>query len=120
LDIKVLFGNNLRRYRKKAGLSQEILAEKLDISTQHISNIETGRKFVSAGLLQEIIGILQVPPSLLFYDPEIRITDETYLEAIDAIIRKELESSLVKIKHEIYKHIDREETAVKADSRKGL
>ncbi|MDR2898328.1 MAG: helix-turn-helix domain-containing protein [Spirochaetaceae bacterium] len=109
MDIKVLFGNNLRRYRKKAGLSQEILAETLQISTQHISNIETGRKFVSAGLLQELIGLLKVSPSLLFYDPEVQITDETYLETIDAIIRKELESSLVNIKHEIYKHIDSKE-----------
>ena len=37
------FGKYIRACRKKAGISQETFAEKCDLSTRQISNIETGR-----------------------------------------------------------------------------
>ncbi len=73
---------------------------------------------MSAGLLQELIKILNISPSLLFYDPDVQITDETYLEAIDLIIRRELESSMINIKQEIYKHIETEESRDKSGDSK--
>ena len=35
-------GQRIRYYRKKQGLSQEQLAEKVNISTTHMSHIENG------------------------------------------------------------------------------
>lgn len=37
------FGKYIRFCRKEAGISQEALAEKCNLSTRQISNIETGR-----------------------------------------------------------------------------
>lgn len=42
-DIKVLFGMWMKELRKKAGLSQEMLAEKAAISSKYISRIEMGQ-----------------------------------------------------------------------------
>ena len=40
-------GQRIRYYRKTQGLSQEQLAEKVDISTTHMSHIETGNTKLS-------------------------------------------------------------------------
>lgn len=46
-NIRKIFGENVKFYRKKQGISQEQLAELLEISTNHLSVIETGTKFVT-------------------------------------------------------------------------
>ena len=46
----IKLGDRIRYYRTKAGLSQEKLAEIIDVSFQHMSNIETGKK----GLYKQI------------------------------------------------------------------
>lgn len=38
-----IFGLNLRIERLKLGLSQEVVAEKLDFSSVYISNVESGK-----------------------------------------------------------------------------
>lgn len=43
MDYTKEFGKYVKAYRKIAGMSQETLAEKCDMSTRQISNIETGR-----------------------------------------------------------------------------
>lgn len=40
-DDKIFLAKQIKIYRKKAGLTQEELAEKVDLSTQHISRIES-------------------------------------------------------------------------------
>ena len=42
----------------KRNLSQEQLAEKLEVSPNHLSVIETGSKFVTYKLLEKIILVL--------------------------------------------------------------
>ncbi|MBQ3124968.1 MAG: helix-turn-helix transcriptional regulator [Clostridia bacterium] len=43
MDYTKEFGRYVKACRKQAGISQEELAEKCDMSTRQISNIETGR-----------------------------------------------------------------------------
>ena len=45
--IQILFGENVRKYRKKNGLTQEQFSEQLGISQKHLSIIETGTQFAS-------------------------------------------------------------------------
>ena len=54
MEIKTLFGSNLKRFRKEKHLSQEQLSEIVDISVKHLSKIERGLTFVSADLLVKI------------------------------------------------------------------
>lgn len=53
-------GKNIRTIRKARNLSQEQLAEKIWISTTHMSHIETGSTKLSLSVLVDIAQALQV------------------------------------------------------------
>ena len=65
-SIPHLFGKNVQKYRKLAGLTQSELSKRLDISQKHLSIIETGTQFASAGLIAKISEVLNVSPAALF------------------------------------------------------
>ncbi|PWL77637.1 transcriptional regulator [Candidatus Gastranaerophilales bacterium] len=54
-------GRNIFTKRKEKGFSQNQLAEKLDISREHLAKIETAKRCVSLGLLIDISEVLNVP-----------------------------------------------------------
>ena len=66
LDIPKLFGKNVQKYRKMAGLTQADLSKQLDITQKHLSIIETGTQFASASLIARICTVLNVSPAALF------------------------------------------------------
>ena len=88
-SIKAIFGANVKYYRKKMRLSQEQLAEKLDITAKHLSTIETGATFVSADLLEKITRQLLVSASSLFYSVDNMFVDDGTLTKMDLIIDNE-------------------------------
>jgi len=51
MNVKAIFGANLKAYRKEKKLSQEQLSEKVDITAKHLSEIERGIVFASASSL---------------------------------------------------------------------
>lgn len=51
-------GRNIFSRRKELGMSQNSLAEKLDISREHLAKIETAKRTVSLDLLIEIADAL--------------------------------------------------------------
>lgn len=59
-------GLNIAYYRKRSGMSQLKLAEKVNISRTHMSRIETADCAVSLDVLFSICDVLQIPPSKLF------------------------------------------------------
>lgn len=61
-------GQRIRRYRKEKGLSQEQLAEKVNIYVTHMSHIETGNTKLSLPVLVDIAGVLQVKTDDLLSD----------------------------------------------------
>ena len=50
----------IREYRLKMGLTQEQLAEKLDISTRHLQRIETNICSTKIEMLIKIIQVLKI------------------------------------------------------------
>lgn len=53
-------GERIRKHRKELGYTQAVLAEKVDLSTEYICEIETGRKNASLFALisiSDVIGI---------------------------------------------------------------
>jgi len=97
MEIKSIFGENLKRCRKAKKLSQEQLSEQVDISVKHLSALERGVTFVSAELLERLAVSLEVPAFYFFvHEPEIFCAD-TLLNRVDAII----ENRLVKVINEI-------------------
>lgn len=59
-------GLNIAYYRKLRGMSQEHLAELIDISRTHMSRIETADCAVSLDVIFDICEVLSVPPEKLF------------------------------------------------------
>lgn len=53
-------GQNIRKFRKMNGLSQEQLAEKINISTTHMSHIETGNTKLSLPVFVDLATVLGV------------------------------------------------------------
>jgi transcriptional regulator with XRE-family HTH domain len=93
MGIKALFGANLKYYRKRIGISQEQLSEKLDITPKHLSAIETGATFVSAELLEKLVVCLDVPAAALFYVPGQNPDDEILLDICEEIVTKTLKKT---------------------------
>ena len=66
MNNKVI-GINIKKYRKAAGLTQEKLAELLNISTVHMSHMECGHVSMSLEILLKLCEYLSVTPNQLLY-----------------------------------------------------
>lgn len=64
-------GQRTKKFRKAHNLSQEQLAEIVDISTTHMSHIETGNTKLSLAVLVEIASALDVSSDELLFDTPI-------------------------------------------------
>jgi transcriptional regulator with XRE-family HTH domain len=62
-DPKDIFGQNVRRIRNEAGLSQEELADRADLHRTYISSIERGQRNVSLENIFAIAAALGVSPA---------------------------------------------------------
>ena len=69
-DLRQL-GEAIRAARMKKGLTQEVLAERLDITPIHLKNIEGHRRLPSVPLLFELMKILDLSVDELVF-PERR------------------------------------------------
>ena len=54
----ILLGKNIKMARKAKGLSQNELAELLDISREQLAKVETAKRTISLGLLFKMCNIL--------------------------------------------------------------
>ena len=105
INIREIFGGNVKKYRKKLGLSQEQLSERLGITPNHLSVIETGTKFVTYKLLEKIVSELQVMTMSLFFTEGSAPLDESKINKINTIIQKELSLCATKIQDKIQEKI---------------
>ena len=67
LDFKAI-GKRIKIARIKKNLTQEVLADKIGVSPQHVSNIETGNSSVSLPTLVAIANVLTVSVDELLCD----------------------------------------------------
>ncbi|GAB6391502.1 MAG: helix-turn-helix transcriptional regulator [Treponematales bacterium] len=77
MDLARIFIGNMKKYRKKAGISQEKLAELCESSHSHIRQIECGNRSPSFSFIGKLSAALRVPPSLLFADEKGENAHET-------------------------------------------
>ena len=66
MDIRKLFGANLRRHRLRAGLSQEALAERMGVDRAHVSSMERGQQNVTLLTIWSACEALSVRPADFF------------------------------------------------------
>jgi transcriptional regulator with XRE-family HTH domain len=90
-EIRVTLGSNIKRYRIINRLSQEELAERIDISTNFLSSIEIGKKWMSPQTLAKLSNALNIESFELFRpqgamkEDTVRYTDEIFQAIKDSI-----------------------------------
>ncbi|GHV10537.1 hypothetical protein FACS189491_00180 [Spirochaetia bacterium] len=83
--VCVSVGKNIRKYRSYNAWSQEQLAEKIDVSATFLSNIETGRSWISAKTIAKLCNVLKIDIYELFMQDE-EITTDT-ATSMDKFVR---------------------------------
>lgn len=85
MNIKRELGEKIKRMRKQKGLTQEQLAEIVDISSRNLSNIEVGANFPKAETLERLLTALNISTEELFANDHIK-TNSELLEDINFYI----------------------------------
>lgn len=68
MNLEKKFGQNVRYWRKKRGLSQEEFADRAQLHPTYVSGIETGYRNPTVKIIGRIADALGVEPSILFDD----------------------------------------------------
>ncbi|MDY3988854.1 MAG: helix-turn-helix transcriptional regulator [Massilioclostridium sp.] len=66
MEIKKIFGENIKKYRKQKSFSQEKLAELSGLHRTYISAVECGRRSISLNNIEKIADALEVETYQLF------------------------------------------------------
>ena len=69
MDIRKVFGANVRGYRRAAGLSQEAVAARMGVDRAFISAIERGLQNVTLLTIWQLAESLNVRPADLLVEP---------------------------------------------------
>ena len=69
MDIRKVFGANVRAYRLAAGLSQEAVAVRMGVDRACVSAIERGRQNATLLTIWEVAQALGVRPADLIVEP---------------------------------------------------
>lgn len=72
MQIKKTFGEKIKRLRKAKNLTQEQLAEMINIAPKNLSKIEVGACFVSAETLDKLVEALDTTTEELFANNHIK------------------------------------------------
>lgn len=81
-DVKILLGKRIKELRKSCNISQQELAEKINIDQRNLSNIERGVSFPSKSLL-DIADAFKITLPELFEFEHINITRKDMINYIN-------------------------------------
>lgn len=78
-NTKALLGARIREIRKARGLTQEQLAEMVDVEQKHVSRIESGKNYPTIDRLEKMAAALEVPLMGFFDFMHLQDVDESAL-----------------------------------------
>lgn len=84
-SVQINLGRQIKKLRTRAGYSQEVFAEKIDIAINTLSNIERGNAFMTAKTMDRIITVLNIKPCELFEFDEYKDNEDTYKYIISQV-----------------------------------
>ena len=106
MGIRQIFIQNLKYYRKQAGLTQEKLAEIIEMSTSYIGDMEARERFPSAETIDKIAEALNIPVSTLFNERgSPQATQNTFVKIYGNSLKEELSKRILKDIDEVCKLI---------------
>jgi transcriptional regulator with XRE-family HTH domain len=85
-ELRAVLAENIKKFRNRRGWSQLLLSEKLDISANYLSSVETGKGWVSPLTLVKLANIFEIEVFELFKPLNTTITAQT--ELTDEIIKR--------------------------------
>jgi transcriptional regulator with XRE-family HTH domain len=100
MTLQQIFIGNLKKFRKKRGVSQMILANLCETSGNYIGEIEMGRRIPSFEKIEKIASALQISAYQLFLQEipgdqaEKEQKTKDFLETLPLSIKKEITSNL--------------------------
>lgn len=102
--IKQILGSSIKELRTNKGITQEKLAELLELGVNTTNRIETGTSFITSETFAKLCNIFDVHPSVLLSAKPNHILKEhsDYIKAINGSLQR---CSLEKLKY-IYGIID--------------
>lgn len=94
-DLRKVLSINLKLHRKRLGLSQANLAELVGASDNHIALMETGRRFPSINMLEQLAAAMEIDVLELFSVKTIKLAEmneikNAILQNIDSILTAKL------------------------------
>ncbi len=107
-EINIRLGKSIANYRKSKGLTQEVVAELLDIGNEAVSRMERGLIVPSIQRLEQLADIFDCTVVDLLIQSSVRIDDQTMylhdllssLDEDDRVLVIELvEKLVVRLKH---------------------
>lgn len=98
-SVSKLLGTNVQKYRKNKNLTQIELSEKIGISQKHLSDIETGTKFPSPGLIEKLAKELNVSVAFLFGGSNPSISDIS--NNVSTLVMNQLRPTLNTISNDV-------------------
>lgn len=85
-DFK-LIGIKIRERRSDKNMTQEMLAEKSDLSVSYISNVETGKKKISLTAILKICAALDISLNALLFGNQDYVTEDTLTSDFDKLLK---------------------------------
>jgi len=79
-ELRAIFAENIKKFRNKRGWNQLLLAEKLEISSNFLSEIETGKGWVSPLTLVKLANILEINVFELFIPMSVQNSTQNEIE----------------------------------------
>ena len=70
-QLQRIIGNNIKLSRIAQGYTQEVLAERAEVSVEHLKQVERGKKMLSVESLVNVAKALQVSVDSLIYEQTI-------------------------------------------------
>ena len=107
-SIRHAVARNIKNFREEKGFTQEILAEKLEKSTSHIANIESGKTGISDDLLCKLCNIFGKKPSEIYSDIDI---DFEFDKRLNVVVRDTVKAEFANVANEVSEKILRQVTA---------
>ena len=98
-ETNISIGKRIRLTREHAGLTQELLAEKIDVTTQYISDLERGVVGASVPTIIKICQVLNVSSDYILLDRNGPITHGTISDHLNKLSDNHLEiiNDLIKL-----------------------
>lgn len=80
MSLRKTFAANVKLFRKEKNLTQAQLAEKCDIATNYMGEIEKEKKFPSVDVIEGLAAALEIQPYILFYERRDENSDDRQLK----------------------------------------